>query len=204
MRLISIKQAYNKKFQTFEFDDEWKEIFGNPEKNGAWLVYGRDKHGKTTFTLMLAKMLSKFEKVNCFFIEEGISKNIIDTAKRVGIDDTNKRIKLSGYESFEELSERLSKRESARIVIIDNMTVYSDEVTKKQLIALLRRYEKKLIIFLAHEDRKEPQGSLAVLWKKLSKIIVRVEGLKAFVSGRCPGGEITINEEKSQTYWGTE
>lgn len=204
MRLISIKQAYSKKFQTFDLDDDWREIFGNPEKNGAWLVYGRDKHGKTTLTLMLAKMLSDFEKVTCCFAEEGISKNIIETAKRVGIDDTNKNIKLSGYETFEELDARLSKRESSRITIVDNITVYNDEVTKKQLLEFIRKHEKKLIIFLAHEERKEPQGALAKLWKKLSKIILHVEGLKAFVSGRCPGGTIIINEEKSQTYWGTE
>ncbi|MFX1668788.1 hypothetical protein JZ968_11625, partial [Riemerella anatipestifer] len=64
MRTISVKQAYLKKFKTFEFDGIWKEVFyQNPETTGAWLVYGTEKQGKSTFAIMLADYLTKFGKV---------------------------------------------------------------------------------------------------------------------------------------------
>lgn len=205
MKLISIKQAYSKTFKTLDLDDDWISIFGEVEKTGRWTIYGREKHGKTITMFMLAKMLSTHGKIACVLAEEGISKNVIDTMKRTGIDDRNRQIGVTGYESWEELEKRIAKRQSAWCWIIDNITVYKDEASKKQLLEMARKFENdKLIIFLAHEERKEPEGAIARLWKKLSQIIIRVEGLVAEVSGRCPGGQIIINEEKANIYWGTE
>lgn len=205
MRLLSIKQAYSKQFKTLDLDDEWKSIFGEVEKTGRWIVYGKEKHGKTITAFMLAKMLSEHGKVACVLAEEGLSKNVIETMHRVGISDSNRRIGVTGYESFEDLEKRIAKRQSAWCWIVDNITVYKDEASKKQLLEFYRKFEHdKLIIFLAHEERKEPEGAIARLWKKLSQIIIRVEGLVAEVSGRCPGGQIIINEEKANIYWGTE
>lgn len=204
MKLLSTKQAYSKAFKTFKLTEEWNKIFGDPERSGGWIIYAKDKHGKTTLALLIANLLSGHEKVLYMSAEEGISKNLIETSQRVGIKDGDKKIKWLGYTSYEELTVHLEKRTCPKVVIIDNWTVYNDEMTKKDVLDLQEKYKNKLFIFLAHEDRKEPDGAKAKLWKKLSQIIIRVEGLKAFVSGRCPGGTITINEEKSQIYWGTE
>jgi len=66
----------------------------------------------------------------------------------------------------------------------------------------LRKHPNKLFVFIAHQDRKQPDGSVAKLIKKLAKIIIRVEGLSCFISGRCPGGILQIDEEKSKLYHG--
>jgi len=61
----------------------------------------------------------------------------------------------------------------------------------------------KLIICLAHEERKEPYPAVARMAKKLSKVYVQVRGLKAFVTSRfSTGGELVINDEMSEIYWG--
>ena len=60
------------------------------------------------------------------------------------------------------------------------------------------------LVLLAHMEKNEPYTATAKLAKKLAKIIIRVDGLTAFVSGRCPGGIITINEQTAQLYHGSK
>lgn len=42
-RSLSIKNLYAKKFQQFEFDGLYKTAMGNPESNGIWIIWGREK-----------------------------------------------------------------------------------------------------------------------------------------------------------------
>ena len=64
------------------------------------------------------------------------------------------------------------------------------------------KYDDKLFIFLAHEDRGEPYTAPARFAKKMAKIIMYVEGLRVVVSGRAPGGQFNIDEQKSKLYHG--
>lgn len=200
MRILSVKQAYAKKFKTFEFDGIWREVMDKPETTGGWIIYGDEKQGKSTFALMLGDYLSKFGKVLYISAEEGVSQHFIGTMQRMGIKDTNKRFKLVEYQEWEELEERLKKRQCQKIIIIDNITVYRDEITKATLKNLLKEHTDKLIIFVSHEERKEPDTAQGKFWKKMSKIIVRVLAQNAEVSGRCTGGNLVIDEERAMLY----
>lgn len=204
MRTLSVKQAYAKKFKTFEFDGIWQEVMDNPETTGGWIIYGDEKQGKSTFALMLANYLSLFGKVLYISAEEGASQHFIGTMKRMGITDKNKRFNLVEYQEWAELEERFSKRQCAKIIFIDNITVYRDEITKATLKKLLKSHPDKLIIFVSHEERKLPDTAQGKYWRKMSKIIVRVEGLSAQVSGRCTGGNLVIDEEKAMLYHGSD
>lgn len=202
MRTLSVKQAYSKKFKTFDFDGVWLDVMGKPETTGGWIIHGDEKQGKTTFALMFAKYLTNFGKVLYISAEEGISQNIIATMKRIGLDDTNKRFKITEYEEWEELEKRFKRRQCEKIIFIDNISKYIDEIGKATLKKLLLEHPNKQIIFISHEDRKLPDTAAGRYWRKMSKIIVRVEGLKAFVSGRCKGGELLIDEERALLYHG--
>lgn len=94
MKALSVKQAYSKKFKKFEFEGIWKEVFGNPETTGGWIIHGDEKQGKSTFALMLANYLTKFGKVLYISAEEGISEHFTGAMKRMGINDTNKNFKF--------------------------------------------------------------------------------------------------------------
>lgn len=48
------------KKQTYKLSDEWREAFGEPERNGVWFVWGRSGSGKTSFVLKLCKELCRF------------------------------------------------------------------------------------------------------------------------------------------------
>lgn len=207
MRIANTHNLLVKKHAVFEFDGLYYKVFGNPEKSGIWIIYGDEKNGKTWFALLLAKYLSSLEQKDVLYIsgEEGIGKAFCDSVKRAGIS-TKSRVKFTEYVTVDELEEYLKKRRSAKIVFIDNMTVYKDDLKNGVLRRLQMEYPYVLFIFLAHQEdgkSKEPAGATAKLAKKLASIIIRVEGLKAIVSGRCPAGEIMVNEEKATLYHGT-
>lgn len=205
MRTISVKQAYLKKFKTFEFDSIWKEVFyQNPETTGAWLLYGTEKQGKSTFAIMLADYLTKFGKVLYISAEEGVSLHFVNLMAKRGIDGNTPKIKLAEYAPFEDVEERLAKRQCPKIVVIDNITVYKDEINKKRVLDFYRKNEDKLIIFISHAERGQPDTAEGRLWKKLSKTIIQIVGQKAIFKGRGVSGELMIDEEKAMLYHGTK
>ncbi len=113
-------------------------------------------------------------------------------------------MKFLEYLPLSELKEKLNKRRSAKVVVIDNLTIYADELKNGGLRKMMGQHKNKLLVFIAHEERKEPYTATAKLCRKLAKIIVRVQGLACFVSGRCKGGMLMIDEEKAGLYHGTK
>lgn len=193
-----------KKTATVDFSNkEFLEVIGSAERKGCWIIYGYEKNGKTWFTLKLAKEIAKHERVAYISAEEGLDDSFVEAARRVDIS-TSDDILWDEYLSVDEIIKKFQKQRSANIIIIDNLTMYSDEIKpteiKKRLMDAL---PNKLIIFVAHEERKEAYPAIARMAKKLAKVIFHIEGLKAFVTSRfSKGGEIVIDEEKSEVYHG--
>lgn len=186
----------------FEFEGIWEEVMGKPERNGAWLIWGPEKNGKTWCALKLSDYLSQFDRTLYISAEEGINKGFKEAIIRARIGNLNNSIGFVEYEPLVDLYERLKCRKAPRIVLIDNITVYSDELKNGAFRRLLLDFPNVLFIFLAHEDRGEPYTATAKLCKRLAKIIVHVEGLACDVSGRCPGGRLVIDEERASLYHG--
>jgi len=203
-RSLTLGNLLSTKFKTFSFENKWLDAFGEPEKKGIWLIWGNEKNGKTWFALMLGDYLSKFEKVLYVSAEEGINKSLIDCCKRANLSIKNRSLQFEKYLPIQELDEKLSQRKSARIVIIDNMTIYQNELKNGVFRDFTNKHSKKLFVFLAHEDRKQPYTSTAKLAQRLATIIIYVQGMKCFISGRCPGGTFIIDKEKAALYHGEE
>jgi KaiC/GvpD/RAD55 family RecA-like ATPase len=203
-RAISTKTLFEKTYKIFEFTGVWLKLLGKISKGGIWIIYGDEKNGKTTLALQLAEYLSSFENVWYISAEEGTGKEFQDSAKRANVNPTNSKIKWSEYTDIEELEEKLSKRQSPKICFIDNATVYVDDLKNGVLRRILRDYPNITFIMLAHMEKNEPYTATSKLANKLAKVIIRVEGLTAFVSGRCPGGILTINEQTAMLYHGSQ
>jgi len=203
VRALSTKNLFDKKYKTFGLDGLWAQAMGEPTRNGIWTIYGKEKHGKTWFTLKVADLLSEFERVLYISAEEGVDKTFVDAVKRAGIKVGKSRLSYLEYLPIDELEARLDRRKSPNVIVFDNCTIYADDFKGGILRRLLYKYPDKLFIYVAHEEKNEPSNALGRLAKKLSKIIIRVQGLTAFISGRCPGGTISIDEQKSQLFWGT-
>ena len=178
---------------------------GNAERRGCWIIYGCEKNGKTWFTLKLVKEIARYERVAYISAEEGLDDSFINAVQRAGIT-TSDNILWDEYLSVDEIIEKFQKQRSANIIVIDNLTMYSDELKPTEIKKrLLDALPNKLIIFVAHEERKEAYPAIARMAKKLAKVIFHVEGLKAFVTSRfSSGGEIIIDKEKSEIYHGLE
>ena len=41
MKILSVKNIEDAKFQYIPFDGEWYQAFGRPERSGCWIVYGK-------------------------------------------------------------------------------------------------------------------------------------------------------------------
>lgn len=203
-RGITAKTLLSKKFKTFKFDGIWKEVLGEQERGGIWVIYGNEKNGKTTLALLLSEYLTKFENLNYISAEEGTGFTFQQNLSRAKIDFKNTKIKFYEYLEIEELDTMLNKRQSARIVVIDNATAYMDDLKTAVLRKLRRLYPDTLFIIMAHMEKNEPTTAMAKLAKKLCNVYFRVEGLTAFVGGRCPGGSLTINEQTAMLYHGSE
>lgn len=204
-RSLTTRNLREKKFKTYAFGGVWLDTMGTPEVNNLIIVYGPEKNGKTWFALKFAEYMSSFEKVLYVSAEEGLKKTFVDTIKRIGIDTKNKSLHYLAYTPLDELDEKLSKRKAPKIVFIDNVTVFKDELKNGVLRKFLRKHTNKLFVFLAHQEdtTQEPYTATAKMIKKLADIIIRIEGLTCFISGRCPGGVLSIDKEKSALYHGT-
>lgn len=203
-RSKSMNDLIEKKFRTYRFDGIWDRAFGEQETNGAWLIWGREKNGKTWFALMLAEYLSKYAKAMYISGEEGTGPLFVASCKRAGIRKNNRKLRFCEYMPVDELDELLKQRAAPRIVLIDNLTIYDEELKYGRFRQLLTTHKNTLFIFIAHEENKQPYTGSAKMCRRLAKVIVHVEGLAASVGGRCPGGVISIHKEKAQLYWGTE
>ena len=152
MRTLSAKNVYSIVARTMPFTGIWEEVFDHPEYGGAWIIYGPEKNGKTSFALMLANYLSTLEKVLYISAEEGMQDSFKRAMFRAGISPENRTLKFSDYLPG------------------------------------------------------EPYTATAKACRRYAKIIVRIQGLAAFVSGRVNGrgGRIVIDEEKAALRFGDE
>ena len=154
MRALSVGNLLDKKYKVFEFDGLYQKAFGNPERNGCWLIYGKEKNGKTWFALLLAQLLSKFEKVLYVSAEEGTGLAFQESVKRAQLPDRNSALGFVEYTGLHELRDKIKSRKAAKVIVIDNCTVYVDELRANDLRKLLLEFEDKLFVFLAHEEKK--------------------------------------------------
>ena len=202
-RALTAKNLFDKKYKTFPFTGIWKEVFDEPETSGIWLIYGKEKNGKTWGTLLAADYLSKFTKVLYISAEEGMGLAFQNACKRAYIDPKNRNIHFTEYEPIEELYQRLKRRKAPKVVVLDNLTIYNEELKANGMKRLKQDFPNTLFICVAHEERNKPYTAAANMASKLAAVIVKAQGLVLIVGGRVPGGTLLINEEKATLYHGT-
>ena len=195
-RTLSVRNAYSKSFDYMPLTGIWSEVLGKQTRQGVWIIYGAEKHGKTTLALMLANYLSSIERTLYISAEEGLEDKFIEAMFRAGISDDNESLKLSDYTPLTEVKNKLRKRKSERIVFFDNVSAYLDDLKGGEILRLTREFKNTLFIVIAHEKDGEPYTATAKACKRFAKVIFHVQGLNATVSGRCPGGNL-VNQSPS-------
>lgn len=201
-RALTVKEILGRKRQVFPFAGKWADAFGQPERSGVWFIWGRSGNGKTSFVLQLIKELCKYDRVAFDSLEEGDSMSMRDKLVRHGLLEVGNRLHLLDAEPMDALSERLHRRKSYNIVVIDSFQY--TQMTYKDYIHLKEEHKDKLLIFLSHAAGSNPRGSSAVGVMYDATLKIWVEGYKAFSKGRFigPTGEYTIWDEGAARYWG--
>jgi hypothetical protein len=189
------------KFKGLEFTGKWEKVFGKPERAHSWTIIGKSRNGKTTFSFQLANYLGNFEKVLYNSREEGLSKSIQMTYKRVGLENSKNVLLIN--ESLEELAVRLSQHKSPNIVIIDSIKYMRLNWQKYERFCA--EFPNKLFIWVGRSQGKEPKGAITEdIWYD-SFVKIYVEGFRAFISSRFSegaDGEMDIWPEGAKKYWG--
>lgn len=202
-RALSVANVQDARFNTLEFDGDWKEAIGDPELTGTWIIYGPPKNGKTSFEMMLCKYLTKFGRCAIDSVEEGLSLTIKQAYQRVNMAEVGSKVLLLDKEAVEELVERLDRHKSPDIIFVDSVQFLDLKFSEYKM--LKSRYPNKLFIYVSHVDGKTPDGQVAKrIWRDANAVF-RVEGFKAFVTSRYGGdGTITISQERADAYWGLQ
>lgn len=187
-KAISNKNVIDAHFEVADFSGKWLDSFGKPELRGAWTIYGGSGCGKTTFALELCKYLSSFCRVAYDTLEQGLSLSFQTAWKRVNMTEAGAQVVVLDKESIADLRERLSKRKSPDVVIIDSITCLVG-FTKRDFVSLLHDFPNKLFIFLAHEKNGKPDPAIAETVRRLSEVKIHVEGYTAYFTTRYEDSE---------------
>ncbi len=200
-RALSVDNVLNARFSGLEFDGKWAQAFGQPELAHSWIIWGQSGSGKTTFNMQLAKYISGFERVLYNSLEEGLSASIQAAYKRAGLNKGDKVTLVS--ESMKELEDRLSKKKSPKVVIIDSIRY--TRFRWSQYERFCQRFPNKVLIWVGHAKGKDPKGSLAQDIRYDAFVKIYVEGFRAFITSRYSmenEGYIDIWQEGAAAYHG--
>lgn len=193
-------QFLTSEHEVMHFDAEWKDLIGEPAFSGTWIIWGQSGSGKTRFTIRLANYLMKFGTVLYNSLEEGNARSLQRAFAAEGFTPETKGIVVMDRVPISELSERLSKRKSPRIVIIDSLQY--TRMSYNDYIALKEKHLDKLFIYISHAKGKEPRGATAESVRYDADVKIHVEGYRAFAVSRHGGGiPYTIWQERADKYW---
>lgn len=199
-RAISVAEATSKKFKELPFEGKFLDFIGKPTISGTWIIWGNSGNGKTRLALEIAKYLCNFTKVAYDTLEEGMSKTFQKAVIETGMDEVARRFTILDKEEITQLIERLSKRKSPDVIIIDSFQ-YSG-ITRDQYKHLQKQFPKKLFIFISHAEGTSPEGRTAKFVRYDADVKIHVEGYVATVVSRYGGGKpYTIWEQGATEYF---
>lgn len=203
-RAYSVNQVLQMNKKTFPFEGKWHEAFGEPEKVGVWFIWGNSGNGKSSFVMQLCKELTKYGKVGYNSLEEGTALTMQASLERFNMQEVGRKMVILDCEPMNVMSERLLKRKSPEIMVIDSFQ-YS-QLNYRSYLELKQKHKNKLLIFISHADGKQPSGRSAKSVMYDATLKVWVEGYTAFSKGRFIGetGKYVIWDKGAYTYWGVQ
>lgn len=205
---MKLKRAYspveiqNMNIPSFDFTGDWEASLGRPAKTGTWIIWGQPGNGKSSFAMQLVKYLCRFDRVIYDSLEESTGKSLQMSLNRHNMEEVNHKLLILDRESMAELSERLSRKRSPGIVIIDSFQYSS--LTYQGYKELKEKHSNKLLIFISHAEGVRPEGRIAKKVEYDADVKIFVQGFKAVCKSRFmekPGVPFTIWEEGAAKCW---
>lgn len=201
-RAISVENLLKMKFKVMDFTGVWLSAFGKPERTGSWLIWGHSGNGKTSFALQLAKYLTRFGKVAYDSLEEGARLSMQRALLDINMKEVKDKIILLDREPVNELVERLKRRKSPDIVIIDSLQYTGMSLPEYKKLKSM--FADKLFIFISHAEGMSPSGRTAKSILYDADVKIRIEGYRAILVSRAGNTKnyFTIWNDGATQYWG--
>ena len=191
-KALSNRNVCDANFKVADFTGEWLATFGKPELRGTWIIFGESGSGKTHFALSLLAYLTQFvDKAAYDTIEQGLSLSFKNSWLDANMAEVGNKVVVYSKEQIPALRERLRKRKSPQVVVIDSITALVG-FTRSTFASLMDEFPDKLFIFIAHKENGKPYPAVARHVRKLAEVKIRVEGFKAYPTTRfatAEGGE---------------
>lgn len=201
-RAYSVSEVLAMKHETMGFTDKWFDAFGTPNKYGVIFIWGNSGNGKSSFLAQLTKELCKYhKKILIDSCEEGVGLSFQNNMRRAGMLDVKSQVLTVDYEPIDELTERLKKKKSADVVIIDSYPYVGFRSFKQYRDFTQMFKEKKLLIFTGHARGSKPSTPAQEKVMYDADVKIFVEGYKAYCKGRFVpslGNSFTIWEEGAE------
>ena len=141
-RALSVKEVLSMKKDTFPFEGQWADAFGQPERTGVWFVWGNSGNGKSSFVMQLCKELCRFGRVAYDSLEEGACLTMQNTMRRFRMQDVNRRFLLLDSEPLDQLSLRMDRRKSPDFYVIDSFQ-YTQMTYARKFSEIIEEYTMK-------------------------------------------------------------
>lgn len=200
-RPLTPKQLLEMKKTFAPLSGAFFDAFGRPEDVGTWFIWANSGNGKTSFVMQLIKELGQHERVLYNSREEGTSASIQASMSRNSMVDIGRNLHIIN-EDIDDLTERLRRRKSPRIVVIDSIQYMNIDFDGYQ--RLLDEFPRKLFIVVSQARGRKPEGRVATKIQYDAMMKIWIEGYRAISNGRFFGklGYFDVWPEKAQEYWG--
>ncbi len=198
-RAMTVNDILEKKYRTFPMSGRWEDFIGHPERKGVWFIWGKSGNGKTSFAMQLIKELCQWDRVLMDSLEEGTSLTVQQNLKRYGMKSVGRRLQFV-CEDIDSLRDRLHRRKSPNIVVIDSFQY--TYMTAREYKNFSKEFEDKLLIFISHASGSLPLGGAAVSAMYDATLKIEVSGYRATTKGRFIGrlGYYDIWPEKAKEF----
>ncbi|MDK7376077.1 hypothetical protein QP519_11095 [Weeksella virosa] len=193
-RALTVQNVLDFTSTKIEFTGKFYDVFGHPQNKGRWIVVGNSGSGKSSFMMQLAKEFAKTEKVLYNFLEEDLDDdNVQDRLRLFRMHDVTNNFSMVS-ERIDLLTERLKKRNSAQVVIIDSAIYFFRGHPFEKFLEFTRQFPKKLFVFTAHGKGTQPRTEFetSIYYDATQKIFIN--GFLATNKGRKygPNGKFFI------------
>lgn len=197
LRVLTVANIINQNVKRIQFTGKWFDAFKQPQDKGVWFIWGTSGSGKSTFILMLCKILALLEyKVFLNLLEEETDDtDFIDRIALLDMNEVQNSFWVRTYD-YKDLCAYLKKNSKIKVVVIDSATYFFENF--EQYKAFKKMFKDRIIIITGHAQGKNPKSALEDSIMYDAKMKIFVNGYLALCKGRTigpNGGEFIIWEQ---------
>jgi uridine kinase len=186
LKALTVANIVNQIVHRIKFTGQWFEAFREPQDKGVWFIWGGSGSGKSTFILMLCKILATlgFKVFLNLMEEETDDTDFIDRINLLEMNEVEDKFLARSYD-YKDLVLFLKRKNSAKVVVIDSATYFFESF--EQYKQFKRMFKDKIIIITGHANGKNPKHALEDSIMFDAKMKIFVNGYLALCKGRTIG-----------------